>query len=34
MLDSFVDQDLRDLTQLKKFMETFVRLEVFALKDQ
>ena len=34
MLDFFVDQDLQGLTQLKKFMETFVRLEVFALKVQ
>ena len=33
-LDFFVDQDLQDLTQLKKFMEIFVQLEGFALKDQ
>ena len=33
MLGFIVDQDLQDLTQLKKFMETFVQLEGIASKD-
>ena len=33
MLGFIVDQDLQDLTRLKKFMETFVQLEGIASKD-
>ena len=34
MVDFIVDQDLQDLTRLKKFMEIFVQLEGIASKDQ